>query len=70
MGFLGDSVVRNPPANAGDMGSIPGSRKEWQPTPVFSHGKSHEQRRLAGYSPWGRKVTHTRVEIPRVKNHL
>ena len=26
-GFLGGSVVKNPPANAGDMGSIPGSRE-------------------------------------------
>ena len=25
MGFPGDSVVKNLPANAGDMGSIPGS---------------------------------------------
>ena len=25
MGFHGGSVVKNPPANAGDMGSIPGS---------------------------------------------
>ena len=25
MGFTGDSVVKNPPANTGDMGSIPGS---------------------------------------------
>ena len=25
MGFLSGSVVKNPPANAGDMGSIPGS---------------------------------------------
>ena len=25
MGFLGDSVVKNLPANAGDVGSIPGS---------------------------------------------
>ena len=25
IGFPGGSVVRNPPANAGDMGSIPGS---------------------------------------------
>ena len=25
MGFLGGTVVKNPPANAGDMGSIPGS---------------------------------------------
>ena len=24
MGFLGGPVVKNPPANAGDMGSIPG----------------------------------------------
>ena len=24
MGFPGGSVVKNPPANAGDMGSIPG----------------------------------------------
>ena len=25
MGFLGGSVVKNPPANAGDAGSVPGS---------------------------------------------
>ena len=24
MGFLGDSVVKNPPANAGELGSVPG----------------------------------------------
>ena len=29
--------------------------KEWQPTLVFLPGKSHEQRSLAGYSPWGDK---------------
>ena len=26
-------------------------RREWQPTPVFLPGESHEQRSLAGYSP-------------------
>ena len=26
-GFLGDSVAKNPPANVGDMGSIPGSER-------------------------------------------
>ena len=26
-GFLGGSVVRNPPVNVGDMGSISGSRR-------------------------------------------
>ena len=28
-------------------------RKKWQPTPAFFPGKSHGQRSLAGYSPWG-----------------
>ena len=29
--------------------------EEMQPTPVFVLGKSHGQRSLAGYSPWGHK---------------
>ena len=29
--------------------------KRWQPTPVFLPGKSHRQRRLVSYSPWGHK---------------
>ena len=36
------------------VGKVPWRRK-WQPTPVFLPGKSHGQRSLAGYSPWGRK---------------
>ena len=30
-------------------------RREWQLTPVFLPGKSHGQRSLLGYSPWGCK---------------
>ena len=30
-------------------------KKKWQPTPTFLPGKSHEQRSLAGYSPWSCK---------------
>ena len=30
-------------------------RRKWKPTPVFLPGKSHGQRSLAGYSPWGHK---------------
>ena len=30
-------------------------RKKWQPIPVFLPGKSHGQRSLAGYNPWGCK---------------
>ena len=36
------------------VGKIPWRRK-WQPTSVFLPGKSHSQRSLAGYSPWGLK---------------
>ena len=55
-------VVKNLPANAGDMrcrfdlwvGKIPW-RKEWQPTLEFLPGESHGQRSLVGYSLWGHK---------------
>ena len=36
------------------VGKIPW-RREWQLTPVFLPGKSHGQRSLVGYSPWGRR---------------
>ena len=46
-------VVKNPPANAGDIrNAIPVSgRWKQQPTPVFLPGESNGQRSLAGYSP-------------------
>ena len=53
-------MVRNPPANAGDIrawvGSlqVPWSRK-WQHTPVLLPGESHRKRSLVGYSAWGRR---------------
>ena len=52
--FPGGSVVKNPPAYAGDMGLIsrsgrsPGGGNR-QPTPVFLPGEFHGQRSLAGY---------------------
>ena len=57
-GVPGGSAVKNPPANAGDPGSIPAVRKipwrrEWQPTPVFLPGESHGQRSLARSQPMG-----------------
>ena len=62
--FPGGSVVKNPPANAGDAGWIPWVRKvpwrkKWQPIPVFFPAKSHEQRRLGGYSSSGHKESAT-----------
>ena len=32
---------------------VQSQRRKWQATPVFLPGKSHGQRSLAGYSPWG-----------------
>ena len=32
---------------------------KWQHTPIFLPGKSHGQRSLAGYSPWGCKESDT-----------
>ena len=59
-GFPVGSVVKSPPANAGDAGSIPWleqipwSRK-WQSTTVFLPGHVYGQRNLAGNSPWDHK---------------
>ena len=48
---------RRPGFNAW-VGKMPW-RREWQPTPVFLPGKSHRQRSLMGYSPWGHKELDT-----------
>ena len=45
------------------VGKIPWRRK-WQPIPVFLPGKSHRQRSLAGYSPWGHKESDTTERLP------
>ena len=49
-------VVKNPPANAGDVrdaGSIPGSRRspEVGDSPGFLTGELHGQRSMAGKGP-------------------
>ena len=54
MGSRGVSVVKNPSANAGDLGSVPelgrstGEGNATQSTPLFLPGKSQGQRNL-GY---------------------
>ena len=57
---LDGSAVKNLPANARDVGFDPwvkkiSWRRKWQPTPGFLPGKSHGQRSLVAYSPWGHK---------------
>ena len=57
-------VVKNQPANAEEEGKIPGSGRypgegNGNPPQYFLPGKSHGQRSLAGYSPWGHKESDT-----------
>ena len=55
------------------VGKIPWSGK-WQPTPVFLRGKSHGQRSLVGYSPWGRKESdvteHAFIHMHSATSHM
>ena len=62
LGFPGGSVVKNPPANAGDRGdmsSIPSSGQ----SPGEGNGESQGQRSLAGDSPWGHKESDTTEQL-------
>ena len=38
-------------------------RRKWHPTPVFLPGKSHRQRNLVRYSPWGCKELDTTKQL-------
>ena len=78
----GDAVVKNLPTNVGDTRDaslipalkqelpekFPWSRK-WQPTPIFLPGKSHGQRGLLGYSPWGFKESDTTEQMRTQQTH-
>ena len=44
------------------------SWSKWPPTPVFLPGKSHEQRSLVAYSPWGCTVRNDRATNTQVEN--
>ena len=52
-------MVKNPPDNAGDKGSVLGQEdpleEEMATHPVFLPGESHGQRSLVSYSLWGFK---------------
>ena len=44
-------------------------RRKWQSTPVLLPGKSHGQRSLVGYSPWGCKELDTTENSTTLKMH-
>ena len=70
MGFLGGSDGKESACDAGDLGLIPGLGR----SPEEGHGnplqyscleKSHGQRSLVGYSPWGPK----KLDLTEVTEH-
>ena len=67
-GFPGGLAVKDPPANAGGAGLIPGSRRS------LGEGNGHllqysclgnpmDKRSLVGYSPWGCKVLNKKEKL-------
>ena len=67
-GFSSSSDDKESACNAGDPGSILGSGRapgesKWQLVPIFLPGEFHGQRRLAGYTPWGRTELDTTEQI-------
>ena len=68
VGFPGGTVVKSPPANAGDAGSIPGSARSsgdgnGNLLRYSCLGSPMEQRSLAGYSPWEGKELDTPEQL-------
>ena len=57
-----DALTSEPPT----CNSVSLWRRQWHPTPVLLPGKSHGQRSLVGYSPWGREESDTteRLHFP------
>ena len=49
--------------------SLPPWRRKWQPSPVFLPGKSHEQKSVVSYSPWGLTKSDT-IECTRQEHIL
>ena len=45
-------------------------RRKWQPTPVLLPGKSHGQKSLVGYSPWGLKESDTTERLHSKKIYI
>ena len=66
--FPGGTVVNNLPANVGDKGLIPGFRRSpggvsGNPLQHSCLKKSHRQRSLVGYSPWGCRELDTTEQL-------
>ena len=67
-------MVKDPLANAVDLGWIPGSGRSpgggnGNPLQYSCLKNPHRQRSLAGYSPWGRKESETTEQLSTASSH-
>ena len=66
----GNSVVKNPPANARDMGSTPGlGRSPGEGNGSLLQYSPHGQRNLVGYRPWGCKESDMTERLNNKQQH-
>jgi len=66
-------TVKNPPAMQKTWVRASGQedswKREWQPSPGFLSGKSHGQRSLVAYSPWGCKELDMTERLTQMPNY-
>ena len=67
-------MVKNPPAmqeiQVQSLGWEPSLRRKWLPPSVCLPGEFHEQRRMAGYSPWGRQESDMTERLPQRQHNI
>ena len=73
--FPGDSVVKNLPVNAGDLGLIPGSERspgegKYNPFQYSCLGESHGQRSHEGYNLWDCKRVGHDLATKTITKHM
>ena len=70
-GLPSGAAIKESACNAGDLDLILGSgRFSGEGNAIFLPGKSHGQRSLAGYSPWGHRIRHDCAWTHKDKNCL
>ena len=69
LGFLGDTVVESPPANAGDTGSSPGPGRSHMPRSNGAHAPQLLSLRSGARGPQLLKPTHVEPELRSKRSH-
>ena len=66
---MGKFVTQLKLTDTESLGKVFQDETKWQLTPVLMPGKSHGQRSVVGYSPWGRKESDTTERLHFTSNN-